>query len=158
MANCRSSTGRIKPLHGNESTAKVLGYTGLIPFVVFSIGCWIPLPIITNAAQILIAYAAVILSFMGAVHWGVAMSSADQQRGKVFIASVIPALIAWPALLLTQPLALSVLLFGFIGLYAYDWSMEKSQALPDWYMPLRTKLTFIVALCLAAALLAVTMR
>jgi hypothetical protein len=158
MANYLSSTGRIKPLPGNESTAKVLGYAGLIPFVVFSIGCWIPLPMITNVAQILIAYAAVILSFMGAVHWGVAMSSTDQQRGKVFIASVIPALIAWPALLLSQPLAMSVLLSGFIGLYAYDRSVEKSQALPDWYIPLRTRLTFTVALCLAAALLAVTMR
>ena len=69
-------------------------------------------------------YAAVILSFMGAVHWGVAMAGTDQQRGKHFIASVVPALIAWSALLLPQSLALLILLTGFIGLYAYDRSVE----------------------------------
>jgi len=68
-------------LTGSETTAKALGYAGLIPFVVFSIGCWIPLPYVTNAPYILITYGAVILSFMGAVHWGVAMAHKDQQPG-----------------------------------------------------------------------------
>jgi hypothetical protein len=117
-------------LTGSETTAKALGYAGLIPFVVFSIGCWIPLPYVTNAPYILITYGAVILSFMGAVHWGVAMANKDQQQGKFFISSVLPALIAWPALLLAQSLALVILLAGFIGLYTYDRSVEKAQALP----------------------------
>ena len=143
---------------GSETTAKALGYAGLIPFVVFSIGCWIPLPYVTNAPYILITYGAVILSFMGAVHWGVAMANKDQQQGKFFISSVLPALIAWPALLLAQPLALVILLAGFIGLYTYDRSVEKAQALPGWYIPMRTRLTAVVVLCLASALLSVIMN
>ena len=82
---------------GNETTAKALGYAGLIPVVVFASGCWIPLPYVVNAPYILIAYGAIILSFMGAVHWGAAMASTEQQRGSYIIASVIPALLAWPA-------------------------------------------------------------
>ena len=158
MANCHSSTGRTVKLPGNETTAKTLGYAGLIPFIVFSVGCWIPLPYVTNAGSILVAYAAVILSFMGAVHWGVAMAGTDQQRSKHFIASVVPALIAWPALLLPQSLALLILLTGFIGLYAYDRSVETTQSLPSWYIPMRTKLTVIVGFCLAGAFLSVVMH
>ena len=143
---------------GSETTAKALGYAGLIPFVLFSIGCWIPLPYVTNAPYILITYGAVILSFMGAVHWGVAIANKDQQQGKFFITSVLPALIAWPALLLAQSLALAILLAGFIGLYTYDRSVEKAQALPGWYIPMRTRLTAVVVLCLASALLSVMMN
>jgi len=145
-------------LPGNETTAKFLGYAGLIPFVTFSIGSWIPLPYVSDAVQTLIAYAAVILSFMGAIHWGVAMSSANQQRSKFFIASVIPALTAWLALLLPDPLALIVLLCGFIALFAYDQSVNKSQALPDWYIPMRKTLTLVVVLCLSGALLSVVLQ
>ena len=143
---------------GSETTAKALGYAGLIPFLVFSIGCWVPLPYVANAPFILTTYGAVILSFMGAVHWGVAMARQDQHRDNYFIASIIPALIAWAALLLTQAMALVILLVGFIGLYVYDRSVEKAQALPGWYIPMRTRLTAVVVLCLASAILSVTMQ
>jgi len=145
-------------LTGSETTAKALGYAGLIPFLVFSIGCWVPLPYVANAPFILTTYGAVILSFMGAVHWGVAMARQDQHRDNYFIASIIPALIAWAALLLTQAMALVILLVGFIGLYVYDRSVEKAQALPGWYIPMRTRLTAVVVLCLASAILSVTMQ
>lgn len=143
---------------GNETTAKFLGYAGLIPFITFSIGSWITLPYIPDAVQILIAYAAIILSFMGAIHWGQAMSRAGQQHGKYFIASVIPALTAWIALLLPDTLALVVLLCGFIALYAYDRTVKISQAFPDWYIPLRKTLTLVVVLCLSGALLSVALH
>jgi hypothetical protein len=145
-------------LTGNETTAKALGYAGLIPFIVFSIGCWVPLPFVSDSAAILVAYAAIILSFMGAVHWGVAMASADQQKGRYFVASVVPALVAWPAMLLPHALALVVVLAGFIGLYAYDRSVASAQSLPGWYIPLRTRLTTVVSICLVGALLAFISR
>ena len=137
---------------GNEVTAKMLGYAGLIPFVVFSIGVWVPLPYVEDAAQILVAYAAVILSFMGAVHWGVAMSSAGSDRSKYYIASVVPALIAWLALLMPASYAMLVLLTAFIVLLAFDSAVTKPQGLPVWYIPLRLRLTIIVALCLIITL------
>lgn len=143
---------------GNETTAKLLGYAGLIPFVAFGTGSWIPLPYISDAVQPLIAYAAIILSFMGAIHWGLAMSRAHQQRSKYFIASVIPALTAWLALLLPDTPALIVLLCAFIALFTYDRAVKVSQALPDWYIPMRKKLTVVVVLCLFGALLSVALQ
>lgn len=142
---------------GSETTAKYLGYAGLIPFLTFSIGSWMPLPYFSDAIHILIAYAAIILSFMGAIHWGVAMSSVNLQRSKYFIVSVIPALTAWLALLAPDTLALIILLCGFIALLAYDRAVKKSQALPDWYIPMRKTLTLVVVLCLSGALLSVVL-
>ena len=148
MENYLSSTGRIKPLSGNEKTAKSLGYAGLIPFIIFSIGSWFQLPMISDSTYILTAYAAIILSFMGAIHWGIAMSSSEDQNGKYFIASVIPGLSAWLALLMPQRYAIILLMVGFIALIIYDWSVEKPQRLPGWYIPMRNRLTLVVMMCL----------
>ena len=152
MVSAHSSTGRIKPLHGNESTAKLLGYAGLIPFLTFSIGCWLPLPYVTDALSVLIAYAAVILSFMGAIHWGAAMSSTGNKRNQYFLVSVSPALVAWVALITPAVPSLTILLFGFILLYLYDRAVQKSQDFPSWYIPMRKNLTIVVTVCLASAL------
>ena len=135
-------------MSGKVLTAKSLGYAGLIPFIVFSIGSWLPLPMITDATFLLTAYAAMILSFMGAIHWGVAMVNTGDNNGKYFIASVIPALSAWLALIISQNYAIILLMIGFIGLIIYDWSVEKAQCLPDWYIPMRNKLTLVVVICL----------
>jgi hypothetical protein len=144
-------------LPGNETTAKSLGYTGLIPFIVFSIGSWFQLPMISDSTYILTAYAAIILSFMGAIHWGIAMSSSEDQNGKYFIASVIPGLSAWLALLMPQRYAIILLMVGFIALIIYDWSVEKPQRLPGWYIPMRNRLTLVVVMCLMFAQLSLGM-
>jgi hypothetical protein len=140
-------------LSGNESTAKILGYSGLIPFIVLSIASWLQIPLDTDVISMLVTYAAIIFSFMGAVHWGIAISS-NQDSSEYFIVSVIPALIACPALLAPQTYALLLLLFGFIVLYAYDRSVQKEQQLPGWYLPMRKRLTIVVVICLSSALLA----
>ena len=155
--NYLSSTGRIKPLSGNEKTAKSLGYAGLIPFIIFSIGSWFQLPMISDSTYILTAYAAIILSFMGAIHWGIAMSRSEDQNSKYFIASVIPGLSAWLALLLPQRYAITLLMIGFIALIIYDWSVEKPQRLPGWYIPMRNRLTLVVVMCLMFAQLSLGM-
>lgn len=140
-------------MSGKVLTAKYLGYAGLIPFIVFSIGSWLPLPMIIDASFVLTAYAAMILAFMGAIHWGVAMANTEDNNSKYFIGSVIPGLIAWLALLIAQNYAIILLMAGFIGLIIYDWSVEKAQVLPDWYIPLRNKLTLVVVICLMVTLL-----
>ena len=139
-------------MHNHETVAKALGYAGLIPFVVFSIGAWVPLPLVSYPVDYLVAYAAVILAFMGAIHWGAAMAGPDKLRTRYFIASVIPALVAWSTLLMPQPVALVVLLAGFVSLYAFDRANSQLQDFPDWYVPMRLRLTTVVAVCLAVAL------
>ena len=142
---------------GNAATARGLGYAGLIPFIVFSIGCWVPLPYVDDALAVLITYAAVILSFMGAVHWGAAMTVTGKNSSRSLVVSVLPALAAWAALMSPALPALGILLTGFILLYFYDAAVARSVSFPAWYAPMRKHLTIVVSVCLGSALLFVLM-
>jgi hypothetical protein len=134
-----------------EQLAKTLGYAGLIPFIVFSLGTWISLPLVENPHFILMTYAAVILAFMGAIHWGVAMSRPSDIEQVQLGLSVIPALVGWLALLTSLLYGYVLLVCCFSALYLADRSASKAGLLPHWYLPMRAVLTFIVVICLAAA-------
>ena len=134
-------------------TARILGYLGLVPFLVSSFLIWLPL-FHRFAVDSLSIYAAVILTFIGGVHWGLAMQSfQDANRPKnngnhnQFIFSIIPSLLAWVAIVFFKPFALILLALCF-GLF---WLVERScykQNLPSWYSQLRNHLTLIASLCI----------
>ena len=143
-----------------------LGYGGLLPFMALAVAAvganflgqdprwW-------NAA--LLAYGAAILSFVGALHWGFAMTQlglTDRQRASAFVWSVVPALVAWLALLslLGAPrIAAAVLVTGFLAHYWRDVRLARAANLPAWYLPMRLRLTTVACLCLAAPPLAQTL-
>jgi hypothetical protein len=80
-----------------------LGMGGLMPFFALTLAAWVAAP--DNAAlatRYLVYYAAVILSFVGALHWGFAMVRPidEFERGRIYGWSVCPALAAWFALML----------------------------------------------------------
>ena len=84
-------------------TANWLGYGGLIPFLVLTPASLFDAHHAWTWSDALFAYGAVILSFIGALHWGFAMVLPGldaSRRVRTLIWSVVPALIAWPALLL----------------------------------------------------------
>ena len=138
-----------------QQLAQVFGYAGLVPFIVFSTATWISLPLVNNPHQILLAYAAVILSFMAAIHWGGAMTQPSEIARAQLGLSVLPALLGWLALLIPALYGYALLILCFIGLYVADAYVSDKGILPGWYLPMRLVLTTIVALCLAAAALAV---
>lgn len=118
------------------SAAKWMGYLGLLPFIFAALGVWFGLPWVTS---VLAAYGAVILSFVGAIHWGFAMT----QRGvrpEVFYASVVPALVAWGALLIPKIIGLPLLAAGFVGWRLWE-QRDTGPLLPGWFRAMRTVLT-----------------
>lgn len=128
-----------------------LGYGGLLPFTYLALA----VPLDPTHAPLwrgtLIAYSAVILSFVGAVHWGFAMTQASlkpQQRSLAYVWSVVPALLGWVALLLPVAPASVVLIVGFVAHYALDRQLMRSADLPAWYLPLRLRLTAVACICL----------
>jgi hypothetical protein len=137
-----------------QQLARILGYSGLIPFIVFSIATWTSLPFVHEPHWILSTYAAVILSFMGAVHWGVAMSRDSDVARLELGFSVVPALLGWLALLLPAPFTYAVLIVSFAALYFADGYISRKGLLPGWYLPMRRVLTSIVLFCLVGAALA----
>ncbi len=152
MVSYPLSTGRIKTLSGNEKMPKILGYGGLIPFITFSIGSWLPSPYHSYSVTMIITYAAIILSFMGAIHWGAVMTKKDKSHNRYYLISIMPALVAWLSLLAPEIFSLFILVTGFTLLISYDIAVEKPQGFPAWYIPMRIRLTIIVFLCLVSAL------
>jgi hypothetical protein len=98
------------------------------------------------------SYAAVILSFVGAVHWGVALAGPVRPfKARLMMAlSVLPALLAWVALLAgpTAPVTLLVLFCGFVAWWLYEWAIPGKHALARWYLRLRLQLSAVAAVVL----------
>lgn len=136
-----------------QQLANMLGYAGLVPFVVFTTGTWVELPFVNNPHFILLTYAAVILSFMGAIHWGLAMSQLGDVAKIQLGLSVLPALLGWLALLIPVLHGYGLLVLCFTALYAADKLAADKGLVPGWYLSMRAVLTTIVVLCLIMAAL-----
>jgi len=91
-----------------------------------------------------ITYGAVILSFVGAIWWGLAVAAGPTApKAMMFLWSVMPALIGWMATLLSADLGVLVLAVGFL----LQWSLDAGlvarypEVMPGWVFRLRTILT-----------------
>ena len=134
-------------------TARWLGYGGLIPFLVLA-----PLSLLDSHhgftwSDALFAYGAVILSFVCALHWGFAMALPgldERTRVRSLLWSVVPSLIAWPALLLVPSDAAVLLVLGFVLHYVQDRRLARTADLPEWYLPLRLRLTTVACIAMIA--------
>jgi len=128
-----------------------LGYGGLIPFVTLALAATLGGPYSGECDRALRDYAAVILSFVGALHWGFATMSREMAAGaksRAFAWSVIPSLLAWAALLLAPTPSSLLLTAGFALHYVMDRRFVKQTPLAPWYLPLRSRLTLVACLCL----------
>ena len=140
-----------------------LGYGGLLPFAVLSVALLLgsSLPWLENVRLDwwLAAYAAIILSFLGAVHWGVALGMQDKldehDLGKLLLFSVVPSVLAWFSLLLPIKWALFLLAGLVVLAYIVD-SLLLFKRLSADYGKMRLQLTVIVVLLLVAAGVAVS--
>ena len=131
-----------------------LGWAGLVPFGLAALGTHsgidtlVPYGFLGGTA-----YGAVILSFLGAVHWGLAMQ--DDRSPYWYVWSITPALLGFASLLL---LDVGMRVATLIPLFALAWSVDRKAAnhglIPNWYMRLRSKLTAGAVISLAAMLLA----
>ena len=132
--------------------AAQLGYAGLIPFILLAIGTWVfSAEFHASISAALLSYAAIILSFMGAVHWGLAISGRDGVDSWQLGLSVLPPLIAWFASLASPTINYSILIVAFVGLCVFDGRMVKGGKAPAWYPSLRTPLTAVVVISLIVA-------
>ncbi|MCF5709242.1 DUF3429 family protein [Pseudomonas syringae] len=133
---------------------KWLGYGGLLPFIFLALLIPFSLDYRPLIAIALVNYGAVILSFVGALHWGFAMTVQDmsaEQRSQRFIWSVMPALIAWIATLLPIPVGCVLLVVGLVAHLRQDRQLSRVISMPAWYLPMRLQLTVVASACLLLA-------
>jgi hypothetical protein len=127
-----------------RATAHRLGLAGLLPFLAGAgLLWWLPPDAAPRISAALLAYAALIVSFLGGIHWGLGFRDGGSWP---FVWGVMPSLGAWPALLL--PARTGLLLLGALLLlcYAVDRLRYPRHGLADW-LPLRLRLSGVAALC-----------
>lgn len=136
----------------------ILGFAGLIPFVFPAVWMWTQDSTALGSlavVELLRTYAALILSFMGAIHWG--FETAEQPAKpdfNVLCSSVSPALYAWMCLVSfnSSRMTFLALAAGFAMLFLYDFTRRKhARLMPGWYIKLRIPLTLGAILSLIAA-------
>lgn len=136
------------PMH-----VSVLGYGGLMPFVGLATLMLADPPRAATWGPALLGYGAVILAFVGALHWGFAMACEGLDsalRRRAFAWSVVPALLGWLALVLGGAVGSVILVLGLAVHLSQDHRLAKPARLPAWYLPLRWRLTVVASLCLLA--------
>lgn len=134
--------------------ARLLGLAGLLPFVACALVVFLAEGWTRNLAlQALAAYGAVILAFLGAVHWGFALAGSDGPAAwPRLIGGVLPALWAWAAIaVLPASLACLMLAVGLaLTLAAEELALRRGLTIAS-YQGLRRLLTAVAAACLLAS-------
>lgn len=157
------------------SIAVVISLAGLVPFLVLA-GVVLLEPVSSPAAiEVLISYGAVVLSFLGAVHWGFALrDTAHPVSGEVLppavlgaerqllMFGVVPAIIGWVALSLMlhfhlPALALFLLLAGFFITIVIETIGRGRGVVAANYLALRWGVSVVVLLVFVVVLGAVLM-
>lgn len=129
------------------ATARALGFAGLLPQLAASY------VLLENNAEwrftalaMAYAYAALILSFLGGLWWGLA-ARADKAPAWLWIAAVVPSLVAlasgWPWAVGEPWPGPSLLLLGgaLIAALGVDWQLQRSAIAPGWWLALRVPLS-----------------
>lgn len=146
----------------NKRLAHSLGFAGLIPFVFLSLACWIVhIDWLGTMIKGQLAYGIAILSFLGGIHWGAAMTCQQltiAQTKRALIWGVTPSLIAMLAAKLILGLGFAVLMAGFIAAYQVDKRLYLWYRIPEWFISLRLKLTCVVVASLLLTFAAANLR
>lgn len=145
----------------NQRLALRLGYAGVLPFLLLMAGCWTADTDWLGAfIKGQLAYGIAVLSFLGGVHWGVALLAAGltpEQTRRALVWSVVPALVAWFATM-TGGFGFAVLMAGFFAAYRADKHLYAWYRMPAWLIELRLRLTCAVIAALALTVIAANVR
>lgn len=141
-----------------KNLVQSLGYLGLIPFLFFTL-----LSLSANfhpwAVKANMIYGAVILTFIGAIHWGAVLSDVSDETPKNkqsrLLLSIFPSFIAWIALIdyFSQATSLSLLIMSFLMMHTYERQLKVYPS--AWYQTMRARLSISVSSLLALSLLSI---
>jgi hypothetical protein len=115
---------------------------GLVPLVFFAFGAVGHIPETAERMLVsLIDYAALILSFSGGVHWGLALLPGAVRPSARFGVGVLPLIVAWVGLVLGQmvspTVALAVLIVGYLAMLLTEHQAAQRLLVPSGYLWIR---------------------
>lgn len=132
-----------------------LGLAGLLPFVASAAVAQLDEGQRPVAILALLAYGAIILSFLGGTWWG---RRFDRNDGPGLVLAVLPSIWAWFSVLAWQAVqpqvGLAAMASGFVAVHLYDWHLTRRGFWPWRYLTLRSVLTTGALASLGAGALA----
>jgi glutaredoxin len=135
-----------------------LGYAGIIPFIFFSLLAFLS-ESHAWAIRANVTYGAVILTFIGAIHWGRLLqrfsSDLTQKDRVVLVVSILPSFLAWVVLIefFNPASSLCILISGFMAMCAFEGSLKTYTS--AWYRKMRMQLSYTVSALLALSVLSI---
>ncbi len=145
-----------EPKKINEEMPFWLVLVGTMPFVCLSMGIafnWYE--DVTHSLNLLLNYAAIIFSFLGGVHWGLALTHQKinaRVANYMLLESIFASLLAW-GIMFVDVMYIRLLMFAF--LYAMIWGIDSllftNKIIPLWFFTLRGVVTPIVVVAMYVA-------
>ena len=131
-----------------ESIAKILGFSGLIPFIIASITLNFNVSKI-YILEIIIVYGYTIIAFLGGIYWGVGLKIKIGAK-KYFFISTLPTIFVLVSLLFPLSLISKIIyLICILNFFLYlEFSFLHNLKLPKWFLFLRIKLNIFLTLLL----------
>ncbi|KAJ3221609.1 hypothetical protein HDU81_010517 [Chytriomyces hyalinus] len=177
VAHARTISSSSRAQQSKTPTAPlVLGAAGLLPFVGTAAVSAVMPETVFLMMEVQAVYSTTILSFMGAVHWGLAMApgssataasasniaapetasaneGSTQSEATRYALSTVPALVAFASVVTCNvPTSLLVHAVGYNALLAFDMAAGRRGLVPAWYPGLRLWLTGVVTASIASTL------
>ena len=139
----------LPPLAPPSLLARRLAHAGLLPFVIGMALTWLLGGNDVDAHNFvtfaLSAYAALIITFLGGIHWGFALRQSDPPAS-LFVWGVSPALVAWVGVLMPPYAGLVVHGTMLVACYLVDRRVYPCVGAASW-LTLRFRLSAVAALC-----------
>jgi len=109
--------------------------------------------LLDQAMSVQVTYGAVMLGFLGALHWGMEFAGYGGHKGsKRLLLGLAPTLVGWSTLALDPSLALVTQWAGFTGLWYADMKATSAGWTPLWYSQYRFYLSILVGTCIIGTL------
>ncbi len=126
--------------------ARILTYLGLIPFLIFSLGIFFGYNVLFEFK----VFAALILSFLGGINWGIAMIN---KNSEILLKSIISVGLCWLLFLIDDNTLFLTLLASLYLLQIYLDNKIKNLGFYDkWFINLRMQATLGVIFFIIIAL------
>ena len=137
-----------KQYKANEHIAKILGFSGLIPFIIAFIALNFNVSKI-QILEIIIVYGYTIITFLGGIYWGVGLNIKISSK-KYFFISTLPTIFVFISLLFPLSLISKIIyLICILNFFLYlEFSFLQTLKLPKWFLFLRIKLNIFLTLLL----------
>jgi hypothetical protein len=151
-----------RDIPATQRFAWILGLAGLLPFAAHALFSWLAPPdelvgLLRSQAH----YAASILTFLGALHWGVTIASpsiVDARAVTRMLWSVAPAIWCWIVTLYPTDVSLPLLFAGLAFALVVDWLLYRAAPVPRWFLTLRTVLSVGALAAVGASWAAMALR